>query len=131
MSTAAAGAASLPAQEPEPLPAGAEVLVDPAVLELACLRTQLSVLESQMTELHSLLASHRRQAEGASSPRPLPPTLGPRTTAPKHRQADRLTDDAELVLLSLLDAEGVLSLRGRVAALVVVGFTALRVLRRR
>lgn len=121
MATATADAAPLPVADKEPVSASAAVLVEPAVLELACLRTQLSVLDWQVTELHSLLASHRRLAEGTSSPRPLPPTLGPRTAEPRYRRADRLTDDVELVLLSLLDAEGVLSLRSRVAALVVVG----------
>ena len=119
MAAATANPASLSAVELDAVPVGAAA-VEPNVLELACLRTQLSVLEWQMTELHSLIASHRRLADGISAPRPLPPTLGPRSAAPRYRQRDRLTDDAELVLLSLLDAEGVLSLRSRVSALVVV-----------
>ena len=91
-----------------------------AVLELVCLRAQVAVLEWQTAELHRLLASHQRLAQGVVLDQPLPPMLTLRTATSEYRDSARLTCDTELVLVSLLDSEGVLSLRSRVAGLLVV-----------
>lgn len=123
MATAATDSAmevSVPPEETADTASPGEVSVDPSALELACLRTQVSVLEWQTAELHAMLFSHRRLAEGVPHSRPLPPAIGLRASVARYRQSGRLTDDAELILVSLLDSEGVLSLRSRVAALIVV-----------
>lgn len=78
-------------------------------LPLACLRMQIDVFTAQVGAVSDLLATHNRLlSECAASDKPvaLPAILARRLRPGMPKQPDHVLDDFELVLMSLLDANG-------------------------